>query len=654
MRLTVYRLVSTALVALLLAGCGDRGEPSGGQDQPAARDITAELQAYYAAHPDFFGFKTLADVPAGLTWENGEDLPEIGSAQATKGGTLHARLPDFPRTLRTVGPDSNDSFRTYLLDDLGMYLARVHPENLELYPGLAEAWAVDWENKTVYIKLDPDATFSDGVPVTADDYLFMFWFFQSSYINAPWYNNYYSTQFTNITRYDDHLISMSVPETKPDLPNRVLVQTIPIPQHFYRDMGADFTEHYQWKFVPTTGPYVIRDEDIRKGRSITLTRLQDWWAKDKKFYRYRFNPDRIQLDVIRDAPKAFEAFKRGDLDEFGLNQPEYWYQKLPDDDPEVQAGYIRKAMFFNERPRPPWGLWINTAQPLLDNLDVRLGIAYATNWDLVIERFFRGDSGRLNTESDGYGEFTNPDLKARPFDIEQAQRYFAAAGFKQRGPDGILVNDAGQRLSFTLTSGYESLKDILTVLKQEAAKAGLEFRIELLDSTASFKKALEKKHDIYFGAFSPFLEMYPRFWESYHSDNAYDDAFLEDGSINPERKLKPQTNNLESFAVFEMDQLIDRYRASDDRAEMVELSHRMQQLHYEQASFVPGFYQGFFRLAYWRWVRFPDGFSYRYADNADELYIQWIDTAAKEETQAARKTGRRFESSITVYDQWAD
>ena len=44
-------------------------------------------------------------------------------------------------------------------------------------------------------------------------------------------------------------------------------------------------------------------------------------------------------------------------------------------------------------------------------------------------------------------------------------------------------------VSFTLTSGYESLKDILTVLKQEAAKAGLEFRIELLDSTASFKKA---------------------------------------------------------------------------------------------------------------------------------------------------------------------
>ena len=232
MRKSFNMLQAGALAAVLLAGCGSSDEPAGGGSPQPARNNSAEVQAYYEAHPDFFGFKTPADVPADLVWENGEDQPDIGSPQAIKGGTLHARLPDFPRTLRTVGPDSNDNFRTYLLDDLGMYLARVHPETLQLYPGLAESWAVDWKNRTVYIRLDPDARFSDGVPVTADDYLFMFWFFQSSYINAPWYNNYYSTQFTNITRYDDHLISMSVPEAKPDMPNRVLVQTIPIPRHF--------------------------------------------------------------------------------------------------------------------------------------------------------------------------------------------------------------------------------------------------------------------------------------------------------------------------------------------------------------------------------------------------------------------------------------
>jgi hypothetical protein len=29
-----------------------------------------------------------------------------------------------------------------------------------------------------------------------------------------------------------------------------------------------------------------------------------------------------------------------------------------------------------------------------------------------------------------------------------------------------------------LSSGYEALKDILTILKEEGAKAGLEFRVE--------------------------------------------------------------------------------------------------------------------------------------------------------------------------------
>ncbi len=420
MQTSKYSFIAGCLFALLVAGCGDSSERLAQQVGDSTRDVMQEVTAYYAANPDFFGFKTPADMPRGLVWENGDHLPDIGSPQATKGGTQYGRLQDFPRTLRLVGPDSNGGFRALLLDDVAMTLAKAHPETLELYPGLAEAWAVDLENKTVYIKLDPQATYSDGVPVTADDYLFMFWFHRSPYITAPWYNSFYSTQYTNITRYDDHLISISMPEAKPDMLNKALQQMRPIARHHYREMGDDFIERYQWVFEPTTGPYIIKEEDIRKGRSIALTRLDNWWAKDKKFYRNRFNVDRIQLNVIRDTPKVFEAFKRGDIDQFGLNLAEYWYEKLPDDDPDIQAGYIKKAIFFNQRPRPPFGLWINTARPLLDNQDLRIGIAHATNWELVIEQFFRGDNTRLETAIDGSGPFSHPTLEGREFDIELA------------------------------------------------------------------------------------------------------------------------------------------------------------------------------------------------------------------------------------------
>ena len=647
---TIFWTASLAIA--LLSGCGEDGANEAASTE-AAPDNTAEVLAAYAANPDFYTFATLEDLPQDLTWEDGEDLPEVGSPQAKKGGTQYMALSDFPRTLRTVGPDSNGAFRPYILDDVNMLLGDFHPDTLEFYGGLAESWAVDFDSATVYVKLDPRARWSDGVPVTADDVMFMFWMYRSPYIRAPWYNNWYSTQYSNITRYDEHTFSITSTISKPDLTLRIL-NLFPMPQHHFNEVGDDFVERYQWRFAPTTGPYIVQEKDIKKGRSIALTHIDDWWAKDKKHWRYRFNPDRVQFNVIRDTAKTFDAFKRGDVDQFGLTLAEYWYEKLPDTDPDVQAGYIAKSVFFNSFPRPPMGLWINTAQPLLDDLNVRLGIQHASNWQLVIDQYFRGDAARLNTADDGFPKYTHPSLTAREFDIDKALAYFAAAGFNERGSDGILVNAEGQKLAFTLSTGYQSLGDVLTILKQEAAKAGLELRVEVLDSTSGWKKVQEKKHDISLTGFGRFLEPYPRFWEHYHSDNAYDDAFLEDGSVNPDRVLKTQTNNLESFAVYEMDEMVDAYRESNSEEEMIRLSHQMMELHHDHASWVPGYYNPSLRLGHWRWVQYPDYFSHRYVRGLGKLWVHWIDTELKAEVEAARKSGKTFPPLLEVYDQWKE
>ena len=647
----LYPTIIGLLTLLLLSACG--GSPDDNQSAAfPAIDNTEEVQAYYAERPDFFTFKTIADLPQDLTWENGDHLPEIGSPDAKKGGTEYVRLQDYPRTLRTVGPDSNGSFRTFLLDNVSMPIAQRHPNEFEYFPGLAESWSVDWENKTVYVKIDPQAKWSDGNAITTDDFFFMFFINQSRYIVAPWYNNWYSTQYTNITKYDDRTFSISVPEAKPDMDSRVLGLS-PKSAAFFNELGDDFVERYQWRFETTTAPYLLDDKNLKKGRSVTFTRDKNWWAKDKKHWRYRFNTDKIHLAVIRDTSKHFEAFKRGDIDQFSLSLAEYWYEKLPDTDPDVAAGYIQKTMFYNEHPRPTFGIWINTSKALLDNVDVRTGIQHAANWNLVLEKFFRGDYARMQTSSDGYGEFTHPTLLARVFDIDKAQEAFARAGFTKRGPDGVLKDAAGQRLSFTFSSGYEQYTDVLTILKEEALKAGLELRLEILDSTAGFKKVQEKKHDLHFVAFGVSLEMYPRFWETYHSVNAYDVAFLDDGSVNPDRKVKTQTNNLEVLALREMDKMIDQYRLSSDKQEMIDLSHRMTELHHEHASFVPGFVQPGYRVGYWRWVRYPEGFNYKHTRGATELFVHWIDKDIKEETLAAKKSGKQFEPALQTFDQFA-
>jgi microcin C transport system substrate-binding protein len=676
----------TALLACLplLTACGG-GETEADVDlPPGSHDNSKEVEEYYqtkvALPPDvfdafergdikqdeidqraaagefekFFHQATPADLPEGLVWENGMDLPDLGSPEAKKGGTVFMSLQDYPRTLRLVGPDSNGSFRAYILDDTAMRLAQRHPNVTEigptgnrLMPGIAKEWAIDRPSKTVYARIDPEARWSDGEPITTEDIFFTFFFNQSTYINAPWSNNFYNRTFAGVTRYDDLTFAVKLHEAKPNMNEKVL-DLVPVPRHFYHDLGPDYVERYQWKFAPTTGPYVVLTEHLDKGRSITLTRNDDWWAKDKKFYRNRYNFDRIHFAIIRDKPKAFEAFKKGELDTMRIREAEYWYDKLPDSDPLVKNGYIGKYTAFNDTVRGSWGLWINEAQPLLDDRDVRTGINYASNWDLVIEKYFRGDFARMRTSYDGFGEFTHPTLKAREFSVEKALDSFAKAGFKKRGADGILVNDRGQRLSFTLSTGYENFRDILTILREEAQKAGLEFRLEILDHTAAFKKSQEKQHDIVFTGFNVSPEMYPRYWEYFHSTNAYDRPFLEDGSVNKDRKIKVQTNNLFSLANRELDELIDRYVASEDAEEMKTLAHRIEEIVKDEACFVPGFVMPFYRFEAWRYVRFPDQFAVKLATEYEEYWVHWIDEDLKKEVLQAKKAGRALTEMVLV------
>ena len=669
-------LLLLALFALLLAACGG-GETEADVDlPPGSRDNSKEVEDYYktkvALPPEvfdafergditqaeidqrtaagefskFFHEATIADLPADLVWENGMDLPDFGSPEAKKGGTVFMSIQDYPRTLRLVGPDANGSFRAYILDDTAMRLARRHPNvtdvtptGFRLYPGIAKEWAIDKPSKTVYARIDPEARWSDGEPITTEDVFFTFFFMQSSYINAPWSNNFYHRTYAGVTRYDDHTFAVKLYEAKPNMNEKVLDLT-PVPRHFYKELGPDYVQRYQWQFAPSTGPYVVDSEHLDKGRSITLTRNDDWWARDKKFYKNRYNFDRIHFTVIRDKPKAFEAFKKGELDTMRIREAEYWYDKLPDSDPLVANGYIGKYTAYNDTARGSWALWINEAQPILDHQDVRVGINYATNWDLVIEKYFRGDYERMRTTYDGFGEFTHPTMKARPFSVEKALESFAKAGFKRRGADGILVNDKGQRLSFTLSTGYENFRDILTILREEALKAGLEFRLEILDHTAAFKKSQEKQHDIVFTGFNVSPEMYPRYWEYFHSTNAYDRPFLEDGSVNPTRKIKVQTNNLFSLANRDLDQLIDRYVASEDAEEMQKLGHRIEEIVFDEACFVPGFVMPFYRWEAWRYIRFPEQFGIKLANEYEEFWVHWMDEDLKKEVLEAKKAGR--------------
>ena len=324
---------------------------------------------------------------------------------------------------------------------------------------------------------------------------------------------------------------------------------------------------------------------------------------------------------------------------YRIRRPDVWEEKL--DKENVEKGYIIRAQFYNQTPRPCYSLRLNKSKPFLDDLNVRIGLQHATDFDLVLKQFFRGKYQRMNSSNDHYGEFSNPNIRAREYSITKAREYFAKAGFDKSGADGILTNEKGDRLSFSLLTGYKKFTDVLGIIQQSARKAGVEFEIEIPETTAAWKKASEKKHEVVLTALNHSVELYPRYWDFWHSYNAY----REDGS------LKPETHNYTVTSYPEWDALIERYDKSTDLDEIKKIAHELEQKIHDDAAFIPGWIRPFFQCAYWRWIQWPEGFNARLAREHDELCISWIDPKIKKETLEAMKSGKTFEKQTLIFDQ---
>ncbi|HZZ19692.1 MAG TPA: ABC transporter substrate-binding protein, partial [Opitutaceae bacterium] len=620
--------VGLAAVALVLAGCS-KSAPDAAAVAAAAKPeaaasetakpaeaakpadtfpgMEADLQRTLKEQSDFYHFKTPADLAndtKGLTWEDVSEQAEFTDPNAKKGGTLHEYLPDFPPTLRDLGPNSNSGFREYILDYTALVLVAPHPNFPGKYmPQIATSWALDRSTKTVYFRLDPNAKWSDGEPCTTDDVVFSWYFYRSKYLDDPWNNDFYTKTYHGLTVYDAHTFSITMQELKPDIVDRAGNVSL-FPKHFFGEFGPGWEAKYDWRVCPTLGAYTIRDEDVKRTTSISFSRVKGWWGEERRFMKNRFNPDRIHFEVIRDPDKAFEAFVHGDLDTFSISV-QMNHTKLPDDHPSITSGFTVKSKFFHQIPEPNFGLWLNEAMPGLDNQDVRIGIAYASNMDLVCKQYFRGEAVIQKSESDGFGFDPNPKQFPRPFDPVKAREYFAKAGYTKQGEDGVLLNAQGRRLAFTVSTVYKRYEDVLVILKQEALKAGLEFDIEVLDMTTGFEKMVQKKHEIALMAFSRTPEMYPRYWEYTSGVNAYDVPYLPDGSPNPARKVKTNTNNLSDIADYQLDQLITAYDKAEDMETVKTLAAKIEQRLYDNAGWVNGFKIPFDRVAYRPWIKWP-------------------------------------------------
>ena len=168
-----------------------------------------------AAEPSSANVKELVDnaapvpLPEGIVWETDNDEPFIGSPNAIRGGRINIATASYPLTLRIAGPNSNDAFALWkrmfaMQSPFGLVI--MHPTTDKYIPILATHWSVQADQKTIYFKLDPDVKFSDGHPVTAEDYVFTWRMMQSKFIVDPFLNTYADQYIESVDRVDDHTL----------------------------------------------------------------------------------------------------------------------------------------------------------------------------------------------------------------------------------------------------------------------------------------------------------------------------------------------------------------------------------------------------------------------------------------------------------------
>ena len=224
---------------------------------------------------------------------------------------------------------------------------------------------------------------------------------------------------------------------------------------------------------------------------------------------------------MRDRSKAWELFRAGEIDYFPITLPEYWYQKS--EMPPYSTDTPSATLGTTNSPGFPGPSTLIHAQAPLDDHDVRLGISHATNWQKVIDVIFRGTPPAYPVGPRGTERFDNPEIMARPFSVGKAREYFAKASYVKEDENGILMKENGERLEVALTfSNIPVRAKMMGILKEEALKAGLKFILDGLDHTVVYKKEMQKKHQAVFSAWG-FQPPYPRYYEYFHSSNAFDD-----------------------------------------------------------------------------------------------------------------------------------
>ena len=421
------------------------------------------------------------------------DAPKGGRLTMSAYGSFDSTNPLIVRGVAANG------IRDFVIESL---MARGLDEPFTLYGLIAETVELPEDRGSITFHLNPNARFSDGKPITADDVLFSFNLLKEK--GRPNHRTYFA-KVVKSERLSDRDVRFTF-ESGGDREIPLILGLLPVlPKHL---INPDTYEDTSLEAPIGSGPY--RVGKIDPGRSITFERDPNYWGKDLPVNRGRFNFDQIRFDYFREGSVMFEAFKTGQVDLWAEDDPRRWANGY--DFPAVKDGRVVKRAFDIGLPAGMTALVFNTRRKVFADARVREALIYLFDFEWINRTLYAG----LYSRTQSYFERSILASAGRPADArerellspypsavkfaimdgtyrfpttdgsgrnrqnqEQAFRLLKEAGYTLK--DGKLIGADGNQLSFEILAASTSQEALLLSFARDVERLGIEVKLRVVD-----------------------------------------------------------------------------------------------------------------------------------------------------------------------------
>lgn len=333
-----------------------------------------------------------------------------------------------------------------------------------------ENGGISADGKTITIKLRQDLKWSDGTPLTSDDFVFTYDMTMSPKNAVA--TTYPYDKLAGLEAPDKYTVVMKFNE--PFAPWQATFWKGILPAHilkpiFEKDGSIDNAE---WNLKPTVGfgPYVFKEWE--SGSYARFVTNPNYWGTKPKI-------DEIFIRFVPDDASQINALQAGDGD-LGTFIAYSDMPKLEQAGIKIVpafSGYNEGMFFLISKER---------GHPAMLDVRVRQAIAMGIDRESIVKNLLLGKTGVPASYWDALPFYNTPPIQNYPYDPEAAKKLLDEAGWVDSNGDGVRDKD-GVELDLKYgTTIREVRQDTQAVVQQDLAKIGIKVELLSYDSDVFF------------------------------------------------------------------------------------------------------------------------------------------------------------------------